>query len=432
MARRRVRCGRWVALLGVAALAGAVVAPAAAAGGGSGDFPAVDQPGVSDSQIKVSGVATVTNDPTGNTLGSAFDGVKAYFDYINTTEDGVYGRELVLDGEHDDQLANNRQEIERTLSDDQPFAVLPIATDLFTGASLLDEAGIPSFGWNINEEWGSENNKPGPANLFGQFGSFHCFTCAAANPISWLPKKLGLKKVGIVAYEVEQSATCAEGAEASFEKFKTGDVVFTDTSLPFGAVDYSGDVARMVEEGVDYVVPCLDGNGAVVLLREMQKQGLDATVLLANAYNQKYAEENAQFLDGNYVFTVFAPFETRPKPEGLKLYQQWMKKSGGDQNENSYVGWMNADLFVEGLKAAGPDFTQQKVVDAINGMTDYTAKGILPGVDWTKAHETDAECYAVMQFQDGKYEPVFGKKGKPFLCWPPDLKTMPKNPQVAP
>ena len=432
MAHRRVRLGRGVALLAVVAVTGAIVAPAATAARQDKKeaFPSVDQPGVSDTEIKVAGVATVTNDPTGNTLGSSFDGVKAYFDYINKKEGGVYGRKLVLDGEHDDQLANNRQEVQAIL-DDEPFAVLPVAVALFTGASLLADAGIPTFGWNINPEWGSETVDPGPPNLFGQFGSFHCFSCAFPSPQVWLAKKLGLKKAATIAYDVAQSKGCADGFEASLKKYPVAKLVFKDTSLPYGNSDYSADVARMAEEGVDYVVPCIDGNGAVTLSREMQRQGLDATMVLANAYNHPFAEENAQFVDGNYVFTVFAPFETRPKPPGLKLYEQWTKKTGGDQNENSYVGWMNADLFVAGLKAAGADFTQQKVVDAINAMKDWSAGGILPGVDWTTAHENDPECYAILRFQDGKYKPVFGKPGKPFLCFPADLKTIPTDPQVT-
>ena len=40
-------------------------------------------------------------------------------------------------------------------------------------------------------------------------------------------------------------------------------------------------------------------------------------------------------------------------------------------------GWLNADLFVDGLKAAGPDFSRQKLIDAINKMTDYKANGLL-------------------------------------------------------
>jgi ABC-type branched-subunit amino acid transport system substrate-binding protein len=246
----------------------------------------------------------------------------------------------------------------------------------------------------------------------------------------WLPKKLGLKKVGILALNVPQSQTCAEGLQKSFDKFGDAEVVFSDENLPFGAVDYSAQVAQMIEEDVDFVVTCIDGNGGATLAQEMRRQGLDAVQLLPNAYNQNLVEEFAEVLEGYYVMTPFAPFETRPKPQGLKLYDRWMKRSGGDKNENSYVGWMNADLFVEGLKAAGPDFTQPKVVDAINAMTDYTAKGILAGTDWTTAHETDLECYAMSKIVDGKFRPALGKKNKPFVCLPPDLEKIPKNPEV--
>jgi hypothetical protein len=57
-----------------------------------------------------------------------------------------------------------------------------------------------------------------------------------------------------------------------------------------------------------------------------------------------------------------------------------LKKGDFEQNENSLAGWINAELFYEGLKAAGPDFTRQKIIGAINKMTDYTAGGLLPGI----------------------------------------------------
>jgi hypothetical protein len=136
-------------------------------------------------------------------------------------------------------------------------------------------------------------------------------------------------------------------------------------------------------------------------------------------------------LEGSYLFTTFAPFETRPKPEGLKLYDEWIKKTDGRKDENSMIGWINADLFVEGLKAAGPDFTREKVIDAINAMTDYDAKGLLAGTDWTTAHEEDQDCYATLQVKDGKFKPVFGAKGKPFVCFDDSLKKIPAKPQTA-
>ena len=127
---------------------------------------------MSPTQIRVGGVATVTGDPTGNTDGTAFDGTNAYFDYINSTQGGVCGRKLVLASKRDDMLSNNRTQVQGLISQDNVFAVLPVATTLFSGADLLASNKIPTFGWDINAEWGSEANNPGPANLFGAVGSF--------------------------------------------------------------------------------------------------------------------------------------------------------------------------------------------------------------------------------------------------------------------
>ncbi len=363
MSRSRMRVGRAFTVAVTAALAVGLVAPAA----GAADSPAVDQPGVTDTQIKVGGVVTASNDPTGANLDTAYDGVNAYFKYINS-KGGVYGRKLVLDSKRDDGLANNRSEVQGLLTQDDVFAVLPIAVQLFTGSKLLADAKIPTYGWDINEEWGSENHNPGPSNFFTNVGGYICFTCATAGPQSWLPKKLKRHRIGTLAFNVSQSTSCAEGLEKSLKKYKTGKVVFMDKSLTFGTADYSAQVAEMKDENVDLVITCLDGNGAASLAREMKKQGLDVPQILPNSYRQELIKKNADVLNGSYLFTTFAPLETKPTPPGLKRYLKWMKKSGGEKTENSLMAWINADEFVTGLKAAGPNFTQQKVIDATNAL----------------------------------------------------------------
>src|SRR5204863_4809482 len=141
---------------------------------------------------------------------------------------------------------------EGLVSQDDVFAALPIAVDLFSGADRLEQEKIPTFGIDIQSEFGSEENNPGPENFFGQFGSYICFNCAQPSLSVWLAKKLGLKKVGILALNVPQSQAACEGYEKSFKKFPVAKVVFSDSSLAFGAVDYSAQVAKMVENDVDY------------------------------------------------------------------------------------------------------------------------------------------------------------------------------------
>jgi branched-chain amino acid transport system substrate-binding protein len=406
--------------LGVSAAALAAIALPGSAGASapSQQFPPVDQPGVSQTEIRVGGVASKTN-PLGGEYASSFDGVKAYFNMVNASKDkGIYGRKLTLAAERDDQLSNNRQEVQGLLSEDNVFAVLPISSLLFTGAPLLGESGVPTFGWNINAEWGSEQGAGAP-NLFGEKGSYLCFTC----PSSGLPlfaKTIKKKKIGLLAYSVPQSADCAKGVQASFDKYPSAKIEVIDTSLAFGVTDVSGQVSEMKDKGVDLVTTCMDNNGTLTVAKEMKKQGLDAVQYLPNAYNQKFIEENGQFFQGSYALTFFTPFEVKQKPKGLKDFQKWMKRGGFEQNENAVAGWINADLLYQGLKAAGPDFTRQKVVDAINQMTDYTASGLLGGVDWRTAHSQESVngCVVLSKIDNGKFVPSFGQPGKPFVCYP--------------
>ncbi|MGH8984491.1 MAG: ABC transporter substrate-binding protein [Acidimicrobiia bacterium] len=412
---------RFVAALAVVlagSLAGGSIAGAHERRGGG-------EPGVTADEIRVGGVVSETN-PIGGSYGAAFDGVKAYFEMINS-QGGVHGRELNLVAERDDQVGQNRQEVQGLLTQDNVFAVLPVSVLVFSGADLLADAGIPTFGWNINPEWGSED-VPGPPNFFGEKGSFLCFTCASP-ALPWLAQKVGAERIGVLAYGVSaQSTDCADGIEASFEKYPTAEVVFSDKSLPFGVTDLSADVSQMNEEGVDLVTTCMDNNGTLTLAREMRLQGLDAIQYLPNAYNHDFMEENGQFFEGSYALTFFTPFEVRPKPRGLKQFERWMKRTDGDVNENSLSGWLNADLFVTGLEAAGPDFTQQSVVDAINQMTDYTARGLLAPIDWTVRHELEPLCTVLSKIEDSEFEPAFGKKGKPFICFPDDPDELPERP----
>jgi branched-chain amino acid transport system substrate-binding protein len=398
-------------------LLAAVVPVAAGADTPSQQFPPVDQPGVTQTEINVGGVVAKTN-PLGGDYAAAFDGVQAYFNMVNASKDkGVYGRKLTLTSKRDDQVGMNRQEVQGLISEDNVFAVLPVATLLFTGAELLGQSGIPTFGWNINAEWGSEQGA-GPPNLFGEKGSYLCFTCPTQT-LPWLAQKLKTKKIGLLAYQVPQSADCAKGVQATFDKYPSAKVEFVDTSLAFGVTDLSNDVSQMKDKGVDLVTTCMDNNGTLTLAKEMKKQGMDAVQYLPNAYNQKFISENAPFFQGSYALTFFTPFEVKQKPKGLKDFQKWMKKGGFEQNENAMAGWINADQFVTGLKEAGPDFTRQKVIDAINAEKNFTAHGLLAGLDWSVVHQADQPegCTVLSKIENGKFVPSFGQPGKPFVCF---------------
>jgi branched-chain amino acid transport system substrate-binding protein len=418
MRGRRAVAG-FASLVIAAGLLAAVVPTSAGADVPSQQFPPVDQPGVTGTEINVGGVVTKSNNPTGGTEADAFAGVKAYFEMVNSSKaKGIYGRKLKLTSERDDALGMNTQEVQGLISNDNVFAVLPVDVLLFTGGPLLSQSGIPTFGWNINAEWGSEKPEfPGAPNMFGQRGSYTCFTCPSQT-LPWLAKQLKKTKVGVLAYTVDQSKDCAKGIKASFDKYPPGKIVFDDESLSFGA-DFSTDVSQMKDKGVNLVATCMDINGTLTLAKEMKKQGLDAIQYLPNAYDQEFMKTNGQFFEGSYVLTFFTPYQVKKQPPGLKQFLKWAKKTDSPITENALAGWTNADLFYQGLKAAGPEFTRQKVIDAINQMKDYTANGIYAPIDWTISHTADSPqgCVILSKIHNGTFVPSFGTADKPFICF---------------
>ena len=91
-------------ILGIMLVAATVVAYA---GLGSAGAQGSDQTqGVTKTEIRVGGVAGVTN-PVGQPYASGFDGAQAYFDYING-KGGVFGRKFKMVAKLDDQSGRRR------------------------------------------------------------------------------------------------------------------------------------------------------------------------------------------------------------------------------------------------------------------------------------------------------------------------------------
>lgn len=397
-----------------AACGNASSSPAKAAKKDTSTNATVDQPGVTKDTIRVGGVVSVTN-PLNAPYGDIFKGLKAYFAKVNSTG-GIYGRKLELVSEHDDQIVNNLKEVQSVLTEDNVFAVAPILTIFdFSGATELQSQGVPGFGLNYNADWNKEN-------LFSNEGAL-CLGCAGVD-LPWLAKQLHKKSIGILTYgTVDSSKKCGEGVRKSFEKYPTAKVGFYTDAHSFGDVNFSVDVGKMKDAGVDFITTCMDSNAVLALAKETRAQGLNATQYLPNGYDQEFMKANSQFFQGSIVRVPFAPFETTPQPAGLVDYLKWMKKQGYAPDEYTTYGWINGAQLVEGLTGAGPNFTRQKVVDALNKLKNDTGGGLLSGIDWTTQHteiHTPQTCAALVKVTGTKFVPAFVPKGKPFICFKRD------------
>jgi branched-chain amino acid transport system substrate-binding protein len=390
--------------------------------------------GVTDSKISVAVITAGTN-PLAGDYSSFANGIQAYFDMINS-QGGIYGRKLVISANHDDQFVNDEQTVKASLAQDHAFATF-IATALFAGAPDIAASNppMPTFTWNVNEEFA------GKPNVFGSMGAI-CFTCQSQlDP--YIAREEHLSRIAVLAYgAIAASKNYAIGVNASFEKYPSAKVVYYDPELPVGEAQVSAEVSRMKAKKVQLVFTSVDQRETLILAKEMAKQHLDAVQYVNNLYNQQFVHNNAQYLEGDFVAPQFAALENTPQLPIEQEFVKWMGKSGKSVSEIPAYGWISAVQFVQGLELAGPNFSQQKVIDSLNQDTHIDADGMITPIDWTKQHNDPEgpnrtanqyagkyQCLSLTRVHDGQFVPLFTEPGKPWVCMVggPNAPTLTKN-----
>ncbi len=379
-------------------------------------------PGVNDSEIKVTSIVTISGNLLGTDIASYNDGIEAYFRFVNETG-GIYGRELVLATERDDEMFQNRAQALAMVEEDDSLAAF-VATLIFSGADTLDDAGVPVFGWNIHNEFADRRN------VFGHIGP-SCIGCIH-QMFPWIVQEVGATRVGVFGYgNTENSLLCAEGYRDSIERYseETGgmSVEFFDTTIAFGL---AGGVAPQVSEikdaGVDFIFTCLDLNGMRTIAQELAKQDYRDQVVMyhPNTYNHEFVAANADLFEGDLVFTQFVPFEAEIDSDLQRRFFEYTE--GVELEEQTMIGWLNAHMFYEGLLAAGPGFDRASLVDALRGFDDYSHDGLTNPVDWSRQSplprdnpDADYEyrCLSGVRVVDGAFVQWTGEPGKPWVCW---------------
>jgi ABC-type branched-subunit amino acid transport system substrate-binding protein len=407
----------------------------ASSAGAQGD----ERQGVTAKEIRIGGYASPPNDTLNVAYPDGFEGAEAYIAKVNKAG-GVHGRKLKLVAKLSDQgqPSIGVTTVRSLVEEKKVFAVLPVMTNSFTlGAKYLSDNGVPAFGINVEPSWCGTQDEEAEVEralredgqltqcprqgLFGEKGSFLCFECPGIAP-SYIAQQLGLDKVAVFGYTHISSSKCVEGTKQGFEQYGA-DVVHENSALEFGfsVSEVAADVQAMKDAGVQFVATCMEFGGGFKISQALKQAGVEDVYFYApEGYKESTLEKYGDQLN-NWIFRLgFAPWQGKNLSKGTKQFLKAMKARDVEPSEHAQAGWINAALLVEGIKAAGPDFTRASVIDAINQMTNFTADGILPPIDWTQnghgpGHEA---CDAYVEAVDGKFVPRWGKPGQPFVCFP--------------
>ena len=401
-----------LALSGIAVAGATVLAPASGAGAASSGGSA---PGVTANSITVGTISTQTGTLASN-FSSLVYGEKAYFSYINA-QGGVNGRKIDYKYTLDDggnpttfnQLANT------LINQDHVFAVTGVATAFFS-PSLFVESGIPTYGYNVTGNWA---NAP---NLFAAGGSVEYYPAGAPEDAYVARETQKKPSIAFLAYNVAASADACQSEENAM-KGAGYNISYSDLKVAYPGSTVATDVQRMKQAGSNMVISCMDVQGNVSMARAIQQYGLKMTQLWFSGNDQSTLNTNESLMQNVYFGIAHVPF-TAPQSlyPGLKLYVTEMKKyePAYVYDEIAIQGWESAALFVQGVKLAGKNLTQQAVIAADNSLTSFTAGGLTSPTNWKDAgHSGHAPpyCAAYIKVVQDKYVPALNKGENVFNCF---------------
>ena len=147
----------------------------------------------------------------------------------------------------------------------------------------------------------------------------------------------------------------------------------------------------MKENKVQLVFTSVDQQETLILAKEIAKQHLDAVQYVNNLYNPQFVHDNAQYLEGDVRGTAVRRVREHaadPGRAGIRGLDGQARTSRSPRSRAT--GGSTRSSSCTGSSSPAPNFSQQKVIDALNRDTHFDADGMIVPIDWTKQHNDPA------------------------------------------
>lgn len=374
------------------------------AAGGTCTPQPTDEVGVTDSEITIANIATITG-PIAGFGTTAQNAVKAYVNYVNS-QGGICGRTLVLQTA-DDRLdtATNRSETER---------LSQVALGFVGGISVVDDGGagviegtdIPDVTLAIGgvRTRLANNFSPNPIPPVGN---------GAVAPLRYFAGQ-GVTSAAVI-YPNQSDARSSGQAyvhdltTAGFSTIDEYEVSITETNYV--------NVAQQIENaGSQLVITTLEVSGMAKLAQAFQQIGYRPQVPFygAQAYGGQFLTLAGDAAEGTTLAVTFSIFEDAGSVPAMATFLDWYNRTapGSDPDFFSIMSWAAADMLARAIAATNGNPTRANVLAALQGMTEYDGDGFV--APRNPAAKLVGDCFAVITVQGGAWRRVDPASG--FRC----------------
>jgi ABC-type branched-subunit amino acid transport system substrate-binding protein len=378
-----------------------LAAACGSSGGGSGQSNL--GPGISASKITVANVSVLTGPVPGLFQGAPF-GAEAYFAYINSTG-GVFGRKISLSS-LDDQLNCTTNE---TLVQEQVSQVFAFVgqTSVFDNCGekiLAKHPDVPDVSFTFDPTTAALPNAFSPEPYLQGFptGSLLYVKQKYPDAITKVGSLVGNNASSIATWDYQQAAMESVGYKIIY-KHLVGTALSPALLAP--------DVVRMKSAGVQIVaLTAVNDTGVADFLNAAQQQGWHPLLVTntGTAYDSAFLKTLTAGAGGNLLITLNTSLfrgEDTSNP-GVQLFLKWIHKTHPSFSPDiwSLDSWASAALFVQALKAAGPQPTQAKVLTALKAIHNFNAGGVIAPTN--PGSKIASKCYLLVGLDNGKFTKV--------------------------
>lgn len=340
----------------------------------------VSTPGVTEDTIKI-GYTMPMSGPLGYIGGQTARTVEAIFDKYNQ-QGGIYGRQLELityDSGLDagQALANYR----KLIQEDEVFCVLfGFGSFIPPAYTLFEEEGVP---WLFPMAPPYDVMFPPRKYLFSMFPTT---ATQVQTQIAWIKEQGTWDRVAVIYGDSASGQTGLEGVQRELEGSEVE--LVASEALQTTAQSAAVQVAKIAQEDPDLIMIIgMTHAPAVLAVREIQKVGLDAEIMLGQPITGAITIDLLEGLDRDGIMgswwgqlEYIEKYRDEATPEMRETADVLYAYAPGFYEENNIGGnvehGMSVELFIEALKRAGEDLTREGLIEAMESFDSYdTGKG---------------------------------------------------------
>ncbi len=253
-------------------------------------------------------------------------------------------------------------------------AVIAVSTFTFAAASYLTSQGVPVIGVaEDGPEWITSTN------MFSTYGATN--TAKVGTTLGKFFKLAGTTVLGTVGYGISPAASEAAKAAAASAQAAGLRVGYLNSSFPLGGTNAQPVALAMKQNGVNGFTGSLEPNTSFAIISALRQVGVNLkAAVLPTGYGGDILQAGPgaiQAGQGVYFYTSFQPVEMHTA--ATKQFQGDLKTIGitTDPTYGEYAGYTSVAMLMDGLKAAGSNTSQSSLIQALNGLKQFNAAGLL-------------------------------------------------------